>query len=335
MKSQRALLLSGSDIKFAFENFDGGNEIAVELVERSFQRQLTDDVLTPAKTSLIFDETLQNRINCLQAAYLSEKIFGIKIVSVFPNNPLQGYRNVSGVIVLSEIEHGSVIAVMDAAYITCLRTAAIGAVAAKFLARKDSEIIGFIGAGIEARRHFELLTTVCPKIRECRVSSRRLTTVEEFIAKESPTFPDVRFVANGNDYETTVREADIIVTATSAQNDFLKAKWIKKGAFYIHVGGWEDEFAVPKMASKIVCDEWERVKHRTQTISRMYKGGLLKDEDIYADLVDIVGGLKNGRENKEEFIYFNSVGLPSLDVMFAYYAYQFCLKNEKGAFFNF
>ena len=65
--------------------------------------------------------------------------------------------------------------------------------------------------------------------------------------------------------------------------------------FYIHVGGWEDEYGVALKADKIVCDDWNASKHRTQTICRMYKEGLLKDKDIYADLAEIIAGQKKGR----------------------------------------
>ena len=145
----------------------------------------------------------------------------------------------------------------------------------------------------------------------------------------------MEFVACGNDYQAAVKDADIIVTAISGQKDILKACWIKKGAFYIHVAGWEDEYAVPKSAAKIVCDDWECIKHRTQTISRMYKEGLLKDDEIYGNLDEIVAGEKPGRESADEFIYFCSVGLAFIDVSFANYTYEKAKKLNKGTWFEF
>lgn len=102
----------------------------------------------------------------------------------------------------------------------------------------------------------------------------------------------------------------------------LKAKDVRSGTLYIHVGGWEDEYAVAQKADKIVCDDWESSKHRTQTISRMYVEGLLKDSDIYANLAEIISGKKSGRENNQEFIYFNSVGLSFIDLNFANEIYK-------------
>ncbi|MBQ7046198.1 MAG: hypothetical protein IJN85_00465, partial [Oscillospiraceae bacterium] len=127
-----------------------------------------------------------------------------------------------------------------------------------------------------------------------------------------------------------VEDADIIVTAISSQEKILKAEWIKPGAFYSHVAGLEDEFDVARKASKIICDNWETVKHRTQTISQMYKQGLLSDDDIYADLHQIIKGEKNGRENDDEFIYFNSVGMSFTDVALANWMYKLAVSKNVG-----
>ncbi len=79
-------------------------------------------------------------------------------------------------------------------------------------------------------------------------------------------------------------------------------------------------------ASKIVCDDWETVKHRTQTVSRCYKDGIITDENIHRNLIDVLSGKCAGRENDEEFIYFNAVGLAYVDVSIAYAMYQRALE---------
>lgn len=312
------LLISQEDVKKIL----GDNTIGVSLVENAFKRYRSGNVMMPDKISQIFDEISQNRINCMPASLIEEKISGVKWVSVFPNNPKKGLKNVSGVIILSELEYGFPVAIMDGTEITNVRTAAVGACAAKYLARKDSKTIGFIGAGKEAKTHFEQIKAVLPRIEKCYISSRTEESVKRFCESEARKYPDVEFVNCANNYESAIRDADIIVTATSTQKDLLKAKWIKKGVTYIHVGGWEDEFQVAKQADKIVCDNWECVKHRGQTICRMYKKGILNDSDIYANMDQVIIGEKKGRETDEEFIYFNSVGLAFIDIYFANYVYE-------------
>lgn len=316
-------LISQEQVKDIFH--DPG--IAIQLVEQAFRSYDEGHVMLPTKISQIFDDKIQNRINCMPATLLDKKVCGVKWVSVFPENPKSGIKNVSGIIVLSETDHGLPIAVMDGTEITNIRTAAVGSVALKYLARNNSETIGFIGAGKEAKTHLDLAVYSCCNLKKCYVSSRSESTVVAFIEEEKKKHPQMDFVNCGNDFEKAIRPADIIITATSTQDDLLKAAWIKPGATYIHVGGWEDEFAVVDLADKIVCDDWKCVKHRGQTLCRMYKTGKLKDGDIYADLKEIIVGNKLGREKDSEFIYFNSVGLAFIDIAFANFVYEL-LKNK-------
>ncbi len=92
----------------------------------------------------------------------------------------------------------------------------------------------------------------------------------------------------------------------------------------------EDEYAVAQKADKIVVDTWDVVKHRTQTISRMYTEGLLNDSDIYADLHEIVKGWKPGRISDSEFVYFNSVGISYIDTAVAYSMYKKVKASGRG-----
>lgn len=333
MKQNPATLLIS--VKDQRHIFSSGYEDAIKVVEDSLKKRVAGEVLLPDKISVVFNEETQNRINCMPGALLGDNLYGVKWIAVFPENPKIGYRNVTGTMILSELNHGHTLSIMDAGYLTEIRTAAVGATAAKYLSREDSRIIGFIGAGQQARRHLDLIKIVRPGLKKCYVASRTDETVSDFVQEERTLHPDMEFVACGNDFEGAVENADIIVTAISGQSDILKAQWIKKGAFYIHVAGWEDEYAVARSAAKIICDDWDCVKHRTQTISRMYKEGLLRDSDIYGNLENIVSGEKAARENDDEFIYFCSVGLAFIDVSFADFIYKKCKEMGFGTEFVF
>ena len=333
MKSNpKTLLVSSKDQRRIFSDC---LPEAISVIEKAFQKKVNGEVILPDKISVVFDEATQNRINCMPGALLNDKLYGVKWVAVFPENPKEGYRNVTGTMILSELEHGHTLSVMDAGYLTEIRTASIGATAAKYLSRENSETIGFIGAGQQARRHLDMLKIVRPNLKKCYVSSLADGSTDRFIEEEKILHPEMEFINCQDNYESAVVDADIIVTAISGQEPILKAKWIKQGAFYIHVAGWEDEYAVPRKASKIVCDDWECIKHRTQTISRMYKDGLLKDEEIYSNLDAIVTGQKPGRENDDEFIYFCSVGLAFIDVSFAKYVYEKAIDKKIGTWYEF
>ncbi len=305
--------------------------MAMEAAEQGLLAFKKGDILFPDKIVQIFNEETQERINCLPATLIPEKICGVKWVSVFPPNPPKhGVQNLSAVNLLSETETGFPVAFMEGTLCSNVRVGAMGALAAKHLARKDSKIIGFIGAGEQAKMHLIAMKTVFPGLEVCRVSARTHPEEVEFIQEMSAILPDMEFVAAETVGQNAMDGADILVTATGAQAPLLKAAWMKPGAHYSHIGGWEDEYAVAQQCEKIVCDDWEIVKHRTQTLSRMYKDGVLKDEDVYANLIDLVAGEKPGRQSDDERTYFNAVGLSYIDMAIGYAMYEKATKAGFG-----
>lgn len=289
--------------------------MAIETAEKTLIAYEEGAILFPEKIVQIFNQSSQERINCLPATLLDEKICGVKWVSVFPNNPSKADKqNLSAIFVLSEIKHGFPIAVMEGTLASNMRVAAMGGIAAKHLAREKSEVIGFIGAGEQAKMHLIAMKVVRPSLTQCRVASKTAEEEETFIDELSHLFPDMEFIATHTNAKKAMAGADILVTATCAQAPLLHADWVKPGAFYSHIGGWEDEYDVALQSDKIVCDDWETVTHRTQTLSRMYKEGLIDANAIHADLHELVSGHKVGRENDQEKIYFNAVGLAYIDV---------------------
>ncbi|MDX2505503.1 MAG: ornithine cyclodeaminase family protein [Gammaproteobacteria bacterium] len=309
--------------------FDIG--MAIEVAEKTMLSYEEQRILFPEKIVQIFDPATQDRINCLPATLLDEKICGVKWVSVFPRNPaLHDCQNLSAIFVLSEIEKGFPIAVMEGTLASNMRVAAMGGIAASHLSREDSEVIGFIGAGEQAKMHFLAMKAVRPSLKECRVAAKTVEEEQQFIAELSPLVQDMSFVGANTQGRAAMEDADILVTATSAQAPLLKAAWMKPGAFYSHIGGWEDEYQVAQQCDKIVCDHWDTVCHRAQTLSRMCAEGLLCSADIHADLHELVSGDKPGRESDDERIYFNAVGLAYIDVAIGLSMYQRAVSAGNG-----
>lgn len=305
--------------------------MAMETAEKTLLAFEDQRILFPEKIVQIFDQASQDRINCLPATLLDENICGVKWVSVFPRNPqLHAVQNLSAIFVLSDIEKGFPVAVMEGTLASNMRVAAMGGVAAKHLSREDSEVIGFIGAGEQAKMHLLSMKAVRPGLRQCRVAAKTTAEERQFIDELAPLFPDLEFVAANTHGRAAMDEADILVTATSAQAPLLKAAWMKPGAFYSHIGGWEDEYAVAQQCDKIVCDDWDTVTHRTQTLSRMYAEGMLSGADIHADLHELVSGHKPGRESDRERIYFNAVGLAFIDVAIGLAMYSRAISAGAG-----
>jgi len=239
-------------------------------------------------------------------------------------------ENLSAIFVLSEIEKGFPTAVMEGTLASNMRVAAMGGIAARYLSREDSEVIGFIGAGEQAKMHLLSMKTVRPGLKECRVAAKTIKEEQQFIDELSPLFPDMRFVKAETHGRAAMQDADILVTATSAQAPLLKAAWMKPGAFYSHIGGWEDEYEVALQCDKIVCDDWDTVTHRTQTLSRMYDEGMISSANIHADLHELVSGDKPGRQADDERVYFNAVGLAYIDVAIGLAMYHRAIRAGCG-----
>ena len=140
----------------------------IRVIEDVFKDYKSGSIMLPEKISQVFNEETQDRINCMPSTLFNEKICGVKWVSVFPDNPHKyGVENVSGIIILSEIETGFPIAVMDGTLLTSLRTGCMGAIGAKYLAKQNAEIYCSIGAGEE---DFSALVS----IRNCSYFENRL-----------------------------------------------------------------------------------------------------------------------------------------------------------------
>lgn len=305
--------------------------LALDAAESALLANRDGEVLFPEKIVQIFDEETQERINCLPATLRRDGVCGVKWVSVFPANATEfGLQNLSALFVLSEIEKGFPFAVMEGTLASNVRVGAMAALAARYLAPEDASVIGFIGSGEQAKMNLLAIKTVRPSLTECRVSAKTADEERQFVRELAPLLPDMELIPAETDGAWAMSEADILVTATSAQAPLLKADWMKPGSFYSHVGGWEDEYEVAKQCDKIVCDDWETVKHRTQTLSRMYKDSELDDDDISADLVEIVAGDKPGRESADERVYFDAVGLAYVDIAIALAMYRRAVEAGKG-----
>jgi ornithine cyclodeaminase/alanine dehydrogenase-like protein (mu-crystallin family) len=174
--------------------------LAIEAAESALLAHRNGDVLFPEKIVQIFNQETQERINCLPATLLLEKVCGVKWVSVFPPNvPRFGLQNLTALFILSEIEKGFPMAVLEGTLASNIRVGAMGALAAKHFARQDARVIGFIGSGEQAKMHLLAMKTVRPTLTECRVSAKTAEEEQQFVRELAPLVPDMELVAAGTD----------------------------------------------------------------------------------------------------------------------------------------
>ena len=305
-------------------------KLTLETIERVFKLHAEGKVILPYKTVLDLDEKKRGRINAMPA-YVDGDIdrCGIKWIAGFPKNPWEhNLPRATGLIIINDSWTGIPLAIMDCTLISAMRTGAVTGVGAKYLARKDSEIVAMIGGGVQARTQLEALTNVLHNLKEVRVFDIRKEVAEKY-AKDMSEKTGLRVLAVDSPRDAVVG-ADIIVTVTVADEPIVKDAWVKEGSFFSHVGSYqEEEYEVVLHSDKIVVDVWEHVLHRkTPVLAKMYLDGTLSKDRIYANLGEIILGKKKGRENDKERIFFSPIGLGSEDVAVASMIY---LKaKEKG-----
>lgn len=255
-----------------------------------------------------------------------------KINANFPRNRvLTGLPTIQGVIALHDASNGILLALLDSVEITTLRTAAATAVAAKQLARNEAGTATVIGCGVQGRSQLLALSRIRPLV------SVKAYDVDTRIARE---YADEMSQAIGcaveavDDYRTASRESDIIVTCTPAHAPVLGRSDVREGTFVAAVGADSEvkhELEPALLASsKVVVD----VMEQCATIGDLHHAldaGLMRREDVHAELGEIVSGQRPARESADEVIIFDSTGTALEDVAAASVVYERAIESGAGS----
>lgn len=307
-------------------------ETALEAVEDAFRLHHQGQVNLPYKTVLDLGERERGRGNAMPA-YVGGQydVFGIKWIAGFPKNPVNyGLPRGTGLFILNDAWKGVPLAVMDCTLLSAMRTGAVTGVGAKYLARQDSQSVAMIGAGVQARTQLEALMIVLPGLKEVRAFDIRRETAKAFAEEMNRRYNlDGLQVRAADGPEEAVREADIVITVTVADEPIVKERWMKRGSFFAAVGSYqEEEFEVVTNSDKVVVDGIDHVLHReTPVVALMIQQGRIEKEDIL-ELGAIVCADQPGRTKAEERIFFSPIGIAIEDVCLCHKVYK--LAQEKG-----
>jgi alanine dehydrogenase len=226
---------------------------------------------------------------------------GVKVVGDFVDNYLQGLPSELGILLLLDPSNGVPKAFLDASGITDMRTGAVTAVGAKYLARKDARILGHIGARGTAYWNVRLLNHLFD-FAEIRVHSRRPESRKAFAERLAQDLG--KPVIATEDWESCVTGADIVVEASRlpAPEPMLKTAWIKPGALVVPYGTMSAvEFTLTDIMAKLVVDDWGQCKAgKFGSLRAHVEAGKLSEATLHAELGQIVAGLKPGRESEAE-----------------------------------
>jgi ornithine cyclodeaminase len=239
---------------------------------------------------------------------------GVKVVGDFVPNYLEGRPSEYGLLTLFDPRNGAPKAVMDATGITEMRTGAITALGAKYLAPKDPKVLGIIGARGTAYWNVRLLCSLFD-FEEVRVHSRRPESREAFAALLRADLG--REITVTNDWQSCLEGADILVEASRLPEPtpLFKTHWVKKGALVIPYGTMSAvELSLTDIMDKVVMDDWGQAHGVFGSLREHVDTGRLTAETLHGELGQIVAGLKSGRENADETILFWHRGLSLSDI---------------------
>jgi alanine dehydrogenase len=307
----------------------------IESVETVYKVHAERKIQMPAKKYLFYKK-FKGDLRIMPCFIRGMDESGVKNVNVHPDNPRKfGLPTVMAMIELVDPQTGFPISVMDGTWITNMRTGAAAGVATKYLARDDSEIVGLVGAGVQATTGLEAINEVMD-IKEVKVACRTCETKEIFAEIASKKY-GIKVEAVDTIKEA-VKGSDVLLTTTPAREPVVKSKWIDDGTHINAMGadapGKQELDSHVLQKAKIFIDCWDQASHSGEINIPVHEG-LVRRSDIIGKIGDVILGTVPGRTADGEITVFDSTGLAVQDIVTAWNVYEKALKQGIGQKMNF
>ncbi len=285
---------------------------AIEAVEAAFKDKAEGQAVMPPKLII----PLPGGDFRAMPAYLPrQKVAGVKVVNSHPNNRERGLPSVIATLVMIEPETGFPIAVIEATYLTALRTAAAGALGTKTFARHNSRKLAILGAGTQGR--FQLLSH---KFVMSNLEQVRVWSLDEELAWQLKREFEPQLgveIAICSSAKEAVDEADVIVTTTPSRKPLVQNEWVSDGTHITCIGadapGKQELDPAILQRARIFLDDMAQGMESGEVNVPLHKG-LLKPEQIAGELGEVLIGKKEGRRSDDEITVFSSTGLAIQDI---------------------
>lgn len=273
-------------------------------------------------------------------AYVEEMdTASLKIINIFPHNIDNGIPSSPAQVLLIDGSTGIVTAVLDGTYVTQLRTGAASGAAFDVLARKDARIGALIGTGGQAATQLEAMMAA-RNLDEVRVYDMNYERTQDFAARmqEELEAYGTKIVAVRSSDEA-VEGADLLITVTPSSKPVFDATKVKAGATVSCVGAYQHHMQemdprILTRASKIYFDSEEAVLSESGDILIPLEEGIITKDDFTGDLGDVIKGKVTGRENDDEIIVFETVGVATQDLVAAKEIYEKAVAAGVGTNWN-
>jgi len=266
----------------------------------------------------------------------SAPAFGLKAVGIFPGNAERGLDTHQGAVALFDGVTGELRALLNAAAVTAIRTAAVSAVATRLLARDDAGDLAILGAGVQARTHLRALGCV-RKLRRVRVASRRAESARRF-AEEARSVLGIAVEAVPS-AEAAVRASDLVVTVTDAGEPVVSRAWVAAGSHICAVGASlptrRELDSATVAAARFFVDRRESAENEAGDYLIPLREGAIAAGHIRGEIGDVLLGRSPGRTSAEEITVFKSLGLAVEDLAAAALAFERANASGRGTLVEF
>lgn len=305
---------------------------AITAVEEGFRQLALGDVAMPQRVGIAVAQ--QGGWGAAMPAYVGGGIdgLGLKLVTLYPNNPARhGLPAILATLLFLDPHTGELLAVMDAAALTAVRTGAASGVATRYLARQDAKTALIFGPGVQGREQLAAVCAVRP-IQRAWVVGRRPETARAFAQEMSQRLGLA--VEVPQDVRAAVEAADVIVAATNAHDPLFDGRWLRPGVHINGVGshmpGAREVDTVTLQRALVVTDQTAACLAEAGDLIIPIQAGAFTEADIHAQLGEIVAGLRPGRTDDAQITFFKSVGLAIQDLAVAAAIYRKAVATGSG-----
>jgi len=305
----------------------------MDAVERAFSELAYGSAVLPLRINI----TPPDGLALYMPAYLKEmNALACKVVTVYKNNPSKfKLPTTIGKLMLQNPETGEVICIMDAGYLTGVRTGAASGVATKYLARQNGSMTaGIIGAGVQAKMQLWAVSEA-RKLSQAYVYDISREAMNKFAAEMKANLKiDVKTASSPDE----VLEADIICTASSSPHPVFDGKYVKEGTHINGIGshtpGARELDTETIKRSKFIGDSKTACFNEAGDIMIPLKEGAIDESHFHAELGEVITGRKPGRETEKEITLFKSNGLAIQDAAAAKLVYDKAIEKGVGQEIN-
>ncbi|MFN2533418.1 MAG: ornithine cyclodeaminase family protein [Pyrinomonadaceae bacterium] len=325
-KTKEVLVLTAAEIN---ELMPMGTCIGV--MRQAFKSLAQNDFHQPLRTVVRPPEASGSIV--MMPTYRQREVpaFGLKAICVFPANAEKGMDAHQGAVMLFSGTTGELQAMMNASAITAIRTAAVSAVATDVLAREDANELAIVGTGVQARAHLSALFCV-RRFKRVRIAGKHITHTKRFVEEMSENvsvaLEPVELI------ESAVRAADVIVTATNAQDPVLRRDWVASGAHINAIGTYSPQSreidSTTMAAARIFVDRRESAENEAGDYLLALQDGAIDRNSIVGELGEVLLGKVKGRTSRDEITLFKSLGLAIEDLACAEFLFAAAKENRVG-----